>query len=386
MSRNTYQRPHVPRNIERKLWAESGGHCSNPNCRIYLFGNSNEYLGEIAHIKPHSEGGEASVDNLIILCRNCHRLHEPLHKPEEKKKLRQWKADNKKSLEMRFAVKCGNFNDLEEKIKPLLNENYQIFNNYGPDTNDPEAYKLWQKFEPKLISNNRKITLLLRKNINLLPYRNQEIVNKFEAHANEFEVTREDRDGIRQNLFPRGLLSLFGIEEEYDKLYYVSPLQNFIGKLQKENQFVSLSFFPPKIIYKENGMRKILNLEDGARVRQLFFIKYAYQSRRTEILFEHLQYTLKRLNQWNVPWKFENCSDLTVITINNTKRVKLLYSYVLSKAVLQETELDDVDYAANLYNWGGGGTHITEDAFTYGEHIGLKKIMIFYEFLEFCQK
>ena len=350
-----------------------------------LFDDSVSYLGEIAHIVPHSKGGDTSFDNLIVLCRNCHKLYEPLDKPEEMKKLRQWKIRRNKKLESNFAVNLKTFNELEGRVKPFLKRNYQIFVDYGPDTNDPEAYELWRKFEPLLVSNNKKILLLLRKNINLLLRGNQKIVDKFEAHADEFEITREGCDGVRQKLFPKGLLSLFDIEEEYEPLYYVNPLQNFIGKLQQENQFISLSFFPPEITYFEDDKKRKLNLENGARVCQLFFNKYAYRPHRTDMPFKHLQFTLKCLDQSSVLWNFENCSDLTIITVSNTARIKLFYSYRLSKEDLQMAGLDPsvVRYVVNLSRWGGGG--VTEDALAYGRQLGLKGVMDFDEFLEFCR-
>ena len=72
------------------LWGRSAGRCAMPDCRIELIIDDNEddqvfsLLGENAHITASSADGprgkdereESIIDdyeNLILLCRNCHR-------------------------------------------------------------------------------------------------------------------------------------------------------------------------------------------------------------------------------------------------------------------------------------------------------------------------
>ena len=65
------KRPAVARNTERELWAEAIGHCMNPDCQIELI-KDEVSIGEMAHIKARSDGGDVSCDNLLLLCGNCH--------------------------------------------------------------------------------------------------------------------------------------------------------------------------------------------------------------------------------------------------------------------------------------------------------------------------
>ena len=82
-------RKKIQRNIERALWAKSGGLCMNPDCNQEIIEvGANSLITatfEIAHIYPHSEGGPRyqyplggltdrdSLDNLLVLCLNCHQ-------------------------------------------------------------------------------------------------------------------------------------------------------------------------------------------------------------------------------------------------------------------------------------------------------------------------
>ena len=86
----------VPRNVERQLWSESCGFCMNPECLQQLITEKN--IGEMAHIVPHAKGGDVSVNNLILLCANCHRKTEPRRVQNGGVLLREWKAQAKKEL------------------------------------------------------------------------------------------------------------------------------------------------------------------------------------------------------------------------------------------------------------------------------------------------
>ena len=58
------------------------------------------------------------------------------------------------------------------------------------------------KFEGEIISNNRRLELILTKNCSLLPRENQAIVDRFVAHTREFIVTRNDDQMLRVNSVP----------------------------------------------------------------------------------------------------------------------------------------------------------------------------------------
>ena len=332
-------------------------------------------------------GGGVSADNLILLCSNCHIRYEPLKNPNinVKETLRNWKRDAIGQNEARFSIKFDSFYFLRDAVKPLIEENYQIFKSYGPHTGTPEGYKLWQQFEQTLITNNAKLKLVFQKNIELLHKENRKIITDFIAHANEFEVTRDGYNGVRHLLFPRGLLSLFDIEEELTGRFspYVSPLQNFIKKLQDKKQFVSLSFFPDAILtYQIDGKIKKLNLNNYAEVQQLFFSERCYFSKRTDLRIDSFLFALEHIGKSRNSFSFDDYSDLSVVTINNSIRVKFFYIYTLSAADLSQLPAN-VNHIVNLYNWHD--KYFSEDAIEHADAVDLK-LMSSKEFIRFCHR
>ena len=379
-------RPSVPRNVERLLWVESCGHCMNPECAEILIPDSTKKpIGEMAHIVPDSEGGDVSFDNLILLCSNCHIRYEPLKNPDIKETLRKWKRDAIGQNEARFSIKFDSFYFLRDAVKPLIEENYQIFKSYGPHTGTPEGYKLWQQFEQTLITNNAKLKLVFQKNIELLHKGNHKIITDFIAHANEFEVTRDGYDGVRHLLFPLGLLSLFDIEEELIGGIppFVSSLQNFIKKLQDKEQFVSLVFFPDAILtYQIDGEIKKLKLNNRAEVQQLFFSEGCYFSKRTDLRIDSFLFALAHVGKSGNSFLFDDYSDLSVVTINNSIRVKFFYIYTLSAADLSQIPIG-ASHIVNLHNWND--KYFSEDAIEHADAVGLR-LMSSTEFIRFCHR
>lgn len=68
----------------RKLYILSGNMCAMPDCPNVLIDKDGTWLGEVAHIHAASDGGPRAntslsqeerrdAENLILLCRNCHR-------------------------------------------------------------------------------------------------------------------------------------------------------------------------------------------------------------------------------------------------------------------------------------------------------------------------
>ena len=64
-------RPSILLSTKRRLWAESMGHCMNPDCQVELV-TDGVSIGQMAHIKEHADSGAVSFDNLLLLCANCH--------------------------------------------------------------------------------------------------------------------------------------------------------------------------------------------------------------------------------------------------------------------------------------------------------------------------
>lgn len=91
-------RPHLPRPVERELLVEAGHRCAIPTCRRTPV--------EIAHIVARAKGGPDTVDNLIVLCPNCHTRYDrgEIDRPA----MFQYKAN--------LFVINGRYGDVERRI------------------------------------------------------------------------------------------------------------------------------------------------------------------------------------------------------------------------------------------------------------------------------
>ena len=245
------QRPTPSRRIQKMLWSESMGHCMNPKCHNDLF-RDNANIGEHAHIKPNADGGDVSFNNLLVLCRHCHKTIDDNPDQWPSNMLRQWKKARNSEIRQRFTEKFASFEDLKSVVVPILERNGRIFDSYGP-TGDPSEdvirHKLWLRFEGELIANNRRLEEILIANKGLLHIANQNIVQDFVTHAQEFIQTREETPVSRVNLFPNEMNSMFGIERvNAGAVSNISPLQNFISQLVHEDRFVSLELVSGEIL------------------------------------------------------------------------------------------------------------------------------------------
>ena len=366
-------RSSVPRNVERQLWSESCGFCMNPECLQQLISEYTEQnMSERAHIVPHSQGGDMSANNLILLCANCHARTEPLRVQNGGALLRKWKTQAKQRIEQQFSERFSSFALLEARVKPILERNHLIFNTYGPTSSKPEVHQLWRKFESELITNNSRLKYLLTKNLTLLHEENHETVKEFILHADEFVQTRDNEVKIRVLLFPTGLLSMFGIEPESNGLApNVSALQNFIVQLKKDENFIDLNFFPePALEYIENGEPKYLSLNDRSRVQQIYFGRKLYRPHKTDLRLGSIVFVLEWLTRNEIDWEFEDYCDLTTLTLNGKYKVKMFYSYCLSLSDLLNTSLNLVSCVVNLHNWNGGPS--SDKAIEHVESLGIK--------------
>lgn len=76
------KRRSIPSEIIRELYVKSGNRCAK--CKNALYTDTGSWIGEVAHIEAVNPGGARynpmlnaeqinSFDNLILLCRNCHK-------------------------------------------------------------------------------------------------------------------------------------------------------------------------------------------------------------------------------------------------------------------------------------------------------------------------
>lgn len=381
-------RPTVPRNVERGLWAESMGYCMNPQCNVVLVDETS--IAEMAHIKPHAEGGDTSAGNLILLCRNCHRQIDDARAGHTQAILRQWKANRNSDIRRKFAQKYATFDQLRDAIVPLLKRNGDIFDDFGPATDSAEIHDeihdLWVKFEPELIANNEQISAMLNANLKLLHYNNRDVVNRFNRHAQEFVATRGTSDGIRVNLFPGELRSIFGISvvRVGRPAHNLSALQNFITHLMENGKFQTLQLEPEQILrYNGANGTENLYLDEEYKVDQIYWNGRFYRPNTTELRLESLVFFLEWLARNGIRYEFDDFSNLTKLTLNEDLELVLCYEYCLSVSTLYKIQVSDRLIVVNLYNWNGGC--ITSQARDYATSQGFK-VFTQNEFFKFAHR
>ena len=366
-------RRNVPRNVERKLWAESEGHCMNPECHTYLIIGSSS-IGEMAHIVPHSDGGGTSADNLILLCCNCHQEIDGTRNERTPDILRRWKFERDREIRRKVAKKCKSFEELQDAVVPLLTRNGEIFDDYGPETQMAENHSLWLKFEPELISNNAQIVTILQANQHLLHPQNREVVAEFAKHVDEFVRTRGEHSGHRVNLFPASLCSVFGIEldRQSKPVSNLSALQNFISRLVDEGRFRGLQLEPDPVLFYVDGEDNIfyLFLDDESRVRQIYWNCWSYRPKTTEVRLEDLTFFLQWMRKNSIHYEFPDPRYLTELTLNKETPLVVFYEYCLSVSKLQSLKVCDGLIVVNLHHWNGAP--VSPEAKRYAESVGIK--------------
>ena len=381
-------RPTIPMDTQRQLWAESMGRCMNPTCSTDLFPNGVS-IGEVAHITPHAASGSVSLTNLLILCANCHTAIDKNRKRWPEQVLLGWKAQRSNDVNRHFATRYSSFEELEKAIKPILVRNRQIFDSYGPDgehESDDYRRQLWLQFEPELIANNQRIIVLLDANIRLIQKENQGIVDVFKQHAAEFLQTRGNEPQARINLFPRELTAIFGVgsPDEYSSLSNLSALQNLLNHLVKSELLVEFQLTPePLLRYRQGGKVLRMDLGNRPRMQQIFFSGRFFRPQTTEVRMKDLLYVVGRLDRLGIPYAWPELTRLIEIRVAEKYDVLFCYKYYMSQIDEVELAYRNNIIVVNLYGWNND--EINENAVkstsTTGVHYLNQK-----EFFEFIRR
>ncbi len=357
------------------LWSESMGHCMNPQCHRDVF-QEGASIGELAHIQAHADGGDTSFDNLLVLCRNCHKTidENPQHWPRDV--LRQWKSDRNSDLTRWFTKRFRSFDDLESVVVPLLKRNGQIFDSYGPigdPSVDVKRHELWVRFEGELIANNKRLEHILTSNKQLLHRDNQTIVDDFMGHAREFVETREGAPVSRVNLFPSALNSVFGIERIDGEPYeHLSALENYITQLVREDRFVQLELVPNQILtYREDDKLQELQLSDYPRLRQIYWNGHFYTPQNTKVRYGSLKFILRWLWERSIDYVWHDPTRLTEITVAKKYIIKFVYAYSLSDIDMYEVADRKNLILVNLHSWADNEVDVqkTKEVSEVGVHV-----------------
>ncbi len=343
---------YIDESAKRKLYAESMGRCMNPNCQRELFCKNGDII-EKAHIDPYCKTADNSFENLILLCPSCHTDFDKNNAftPEE---VLGWKRTRREELEKMFSKKYASFEELKKEVVPLLLENQTIFTSYYLKENKV----LWDKFEATILSNNRKIKMLLSVNLDLIQCNQQKshsnlaYIQTFMRHVDEFEATRIDEEKSREVLFPAEIDSMFGIAPVEDAILpSTESLENLIQRLKSQGKFetIVMGIERPYIQMKEEKSIKVF-LDDTPRLRQLYYNYNCFK--RAKVRLESLNFALKYINSRKISFKFLNETNLREIMIYDKKLI-FVYEYCLSQSDIIRLSPEENTVIINLHNWNG---------------------------------
>jgi len=358
----------INENVERKMYAESMGRCMNPDCRKELFTQSGDII-EKAHIQPYSKTKNNSYENLIVLCPSCHTDFDKnfAYKPEE---VKNWKHIRELEFEKFFAKHFKSFDELNKEIKPLLQENKNIFENYFLE----DQKNIWDLFEGKILSNNKKIKSILTNNLNLIQsheheeFSNLHLVQIYLTHIDEFEITRPKKEKARFVLFPEKINSLFGIKPIKDSLLpSTESLEALIIELINNGKFIDIKMGidDPYLLIKEDKAIFRLFLSDTPRLRQYYDIYGCY--RKANVRIGSLNFALKFINSREIDFSFIKETNLREIELENVK-ITFIYEYCLSKLELQNLSPKKNTVLVNLHNWNGSSC-ISKEAYELAKEL-----------------
>ena len=361
----------ISENVKRQLYAESMGRCMNPACKKVLFRQNGDII-EKAHIDPYCKTADNSFENLVILCPNCHTDFDEnsAFSPEE---VLGWKRIRKQELDSLFGERFATFDDLKDKVVPLLSENKTIYEQYYLKDNK----KLWDKFAYKILINNRKLKTLFQNNLGLFQhhsieaYSNLALINGFLLHVDEFEITRADEEKTRGVLFPPQINSIFGIQPVRESLSKMTEsLECLIVELIAQERFagIFLGIADPYILLIDNTRREKVFLNDGPRLRQLFHDNNCFKANKFKL--DSLNYVLLQIKKRNISFSFLNNNCLREIILKG-KKVIFVYEYCLSEAGLASLAPERNSIVVNLQGFNGECC-ISREAYSYAVDIGVK--------------
>lgn len=374
----------IPKNVERRLFAESMGKCMNPACQKDLFTYSGD-IAKKAHIIEHYKTADNSFENLILLCPNCHTNFDK-NQAFNKETVLEWKRIRREQVEKFFCKKFNSFDELKEQVHPLLSENKGVYENYYISGKK----ELWDKFEYKILINNKKLKHLLSSNYHLIQqsyeekYSNLAYVEKFIIHINEFELTRSDKEKIRSVLFPKEINSMFGVSPvDGDILNMTSSIECLIDKFKAVNKFqgIILGVDKPYLeIIDDNESSKIY-LDDVPRLRQYFNDYNCF--RKNKFNLSSLNYVLKFLRSKKIDFQLVNETNLREFIVDSIKII-FVYEYCLSYEFLIRFSPQDGCVVVNLHRWNGDGC-ITSEARELAKDMNIQ-LMTLKEFYKYVNK
>ncbi|APU97884.1 hypothetical protein BV902_17380 [Sphingobacterium sp. B29] len=189
-----------------RLFSDSAGYCSRPECDRYLFSIDGEIeynIGEMAHIIAASTTGprpnakldpsiKADYNNLILLCPNCHTEVDKAPELFPVSLLLEWKANHTGRITLLMGIpQVSNRREACKFVRKLQRQNWTVYNSLNPnlpyhEIPDAEEANVWKrKVVSQIIPNSQKILLFLDQNSNLLFDNELIIVEEFRQHLDD---------------------------------------------------------------------------------------------------------------------------------------------------------------------------------------------------------
>lgn len=216
----------ISSNVRLRLFSDAAGFCQNPGCLQPLFVEQDTHVAEMIHIIAHSDRGprantnmdaeyRESYDNLLILCPTCHETVDKRPDLHPRHQLIQWKKNHIAKITAAFGLDYyDSRQDTRSAIEPLMDENYSIFQRYGPDNEyhlDPESEeaRVWQrKVLSRILPNNRKVLLVIDKNKAMLSTYEKSVLEDFRQHVEEMEARHLGGMSTVARRFPSGMQNI----------------------------------------------------------------------------------------------------------------------------------------------------------------------------------
>lgn len=197
-------RPKLPRDQERRLFAESAGTCLLCNTPLFVtvgHGTRSISIAEQAHVIAHSDRGPRAdetqpkvkrhdPENIVLLCPTCHTQIDkvpdsfPAAYLLSKKKSRAAAVamiGGTPEFETRSDARCA--------VREILQKNRLIFQKYGPDPRDgsirtTEEAERWSRHVLEdIVPGNELIVAIVKVNERLATDKDREIAEALRLHT-----------------------------------------------------------------------------------------------------------------------------------------------------------------------------------------------------------
>ncbi len=229
VQKSTIDRKSVSINVARTLWAQCGGFCQKQGCQKPLFRSVGEDIvsvANVAHIIGHGGAGPRSghelaqhiekdgLDNLIMLCLDCHKEIDELEQRFTVEQIQGWKRVHAEKISSIFSVpRIVDEKILLSEVNDLLDQNGTIFREYGPYSQAAlhgeggDSLKIWRKrCLDTILPNNQRIISLIEQNKRNFAYPWDVYVPMlmYKMHADAFQDNcLTDQKVNDYKLFPR---------------------------------------------------------------------------------------------------------------------------------------------------------------------------------------